>query len=148
MDEQFPDFTNKSVVFYITTPVNAPDWFSEGLVLESPSFQKQNNRIFVTGQTPQETENETKSDWSANREAGIAWDSVFYYVVLPLNEYQEARIKHINDNSEVPIEGNKEVLNVKNSSQKNLLSFSLVLIGLLIPIALLVAIIIWIVKML
>lgn len=148
MDEQLPDFTNKSVVFYITTPVGAPDWFSEGLVLESPSFQKHNNRIFVTGQTPQETENVGESDWSANREAAIAWDSVFYYVVLPSDEYQDARTKDANDNLEVPAESNKEVPNAKNSSQKYLFSFSLVIIGIFIPIALLVAIIVWIVKML
>lgn len=148
MNEQLPDFTNKSVVFYITTPPSAPDWFSDGLALESPSFQKQNNRIFIIGQTPQETENATESDWAADREAAIAWDSVYYYVVLPSDEYQEARIKDGNEHSEVPVASNKETPNAKNSRQKYLLSFSLIIIGIFIPIALLIAIIVWIVKML
>jgi len=148
MNEQLPDFTDKSVVFYITAPPGAPDWFSDGLVLESPSFQKQNNRIFVIGQTPQETENAVESDWAADREAAIAWDAVYYYVVLPSDEYQEARIKDANEHPEVPVESTKEVPNAKQTGRNYLLSFSLIIIGIFIPIALLIAIIIWIIKML
>jgi hypothetical protein len=143
MDEQLPDFTDKSVVFYVT--YDTPEWFSEGIVLESPVFQKCGNRIFVVGQTPEAVSQE-ENTWSANREAAISWDSVIHYIVLPSEEYQ-ARILQDSTNAEVT---NNELSAPKNkNSLKSLMTvFSLTLIGLVIPLVLLIAIIIWIVKML
>jgi hypothetical protein len=89
MNEFFPNFTGKSVVFYVKTSSTTPDWMTEGLVLESPVFQTQGNRLFIVGQTPKDESPE--ESWSASREAGVAWDSVFYYVTLPSGQYYEYR---------------------------------------------------------
>ena len=88
MNEQFPDFTGKSVVFYFMTNAGMPDWMNEGIVLDSPTFQMQGNRLFVVGQTP-DAPGTDESFWSANRQAALAWEAVFHYVVLPIEEYRE-----------------------------------------------------------
>jgi hypothetical protein len=144
IEEHLPDFTGKAVAFYVTTMSNAPDWVTEGIMLESPYFLKQGNRLFLKGQTPEAIANE--SDWSADREAGLAWDSVFYYVVMTSEEYQAARLQE-SDDSKGESDDKKDVAVDKKLIRKYLARFSLIVMGVLIPTALLIGIIVWIVKM-
>lgn len=97
MDEKFPDFSGKSVIFYVKSVPDAMGWISEGLVLESPVFQKFGNRIFVTGTTPEAFENEDDK-WAAEREAGLDWDSVLYYLAMPSEDYRVVREQEQSEN--------------------------------------------------
>ncbi len=90
MDDQLPDFTGQTVVFYITTSSESLMWVADGIAMDSPSFHRQGDRVFVTGKTPPADDNSEVFDREANRDIGLAWDSVFYYVVAPTKEYREA----------------------------------------------------------
>jgi hypothetical protein len=131
MEEKIPDFSGKTVVFYITTPFSAPRWATDGVVLESPSFQTHGSRLFVIGRTPKDAENTIESDWSANQESGLAWDSVLYYVVMGSEEYQVKM--------QVP---------AKQPIRSRLLNLFITVMGVCISVSLLAGIIVWIIKML
>jgi len=147
MENQLPDFTGKSVVFYATMPPGAPDWLVEGIVLESASFELQNDRVFVVGRTPPQDDDDSESDWNADRQAAIAWDSVYYYVVMTTHEYREARKLQAAGDSALEPEDGSETDGVAKSTRNVLASLSLFLIGVVIPIAIVIALILWIVKM-
>ena len=130
MDENLPDFTGKTVVLYITATSSGARWAQDGIVLESPTFHTQGERLFLTGQTPNNPRS-SDHDWYSNRDAGVAWDSVLQYVALPSKDYQ-ARLQ-------VP---------EKQPFSKNLSSLFYTAMGVSISIALLMGLIIWIIKML
>jgi hypothetical protein len=139
MTEELPDFSNKSVAFYVKTTPGMPAWIGDGIVLQSPIFRLQGTRLFVVGRTPEARGD--VSDWSANRDASLAWDSVVYYVIIPTDEYVSMSSAETNHSEEeLPVR--------KPSDRKWLVEISIVLMGLVIPVALLIGLVIWILKML
>lgn len=91
IDEQIPNFLDQSVAFYLRNVDGLPDWIADGVVLDSPVLRKIGDRIFVIGQTTYDPENPVMDDWTENREACLAWDSVVYYIAMPSKEYYAIR---------------------------------------------------------
>jgi hypothetical protein len=69
--ESLPDFSEKTVLFYIGSKVAG-----DGLYLVSPRFEIQGSRLFVVGTLPVEP-----SDSLSGAVAAVAWDQVNSYVV-------------------------------------------------------------------
>ena len=81
MEEAVPDFTNKVVLFYLSY---ASSLTAEGLVLESATFQRYGDRLFVVGRAA----HIPHSMWSAGVRAEVAWDCVSSYLVFDsLDDY-------------------------------------------------------------
>jgi hypothetical protein len=90
--ESIPEFEGKVVTFYLSP---APVWAEMGLVLESPKLVQRGGRLFLHGHTVEEQLPDGKADWGANLEAGVAWDLVFYYLVMgTLDEWRQWNKKH------------------------------------------------------
>lgn len=123
-----PDFTGKVVTFYIN---HAPHWAVEGLVLESPSFVRQGERLFLVGRTVEDTKDEDEQNWSANLDAGVAWDSVFYFLVIGTREDWDMRRRQYQE----PV-------------QKQFVSSFYNFMGMAISTVLLVGLVIWVAKLL
>ena len=139
MTNELPDFSDQSVAFYVTTTGSMPDWIGDGVILHSPIFQLQGDRLFVVGRTPKFRGDE--GEWSADRTAALAWDSVVHYIIVPTDEYTSlGNAQEDTTADETPIK--------KATDHKLAAKTSLVLIGLIIPTAVLVGLIVWIVKML
>ena len=77
MEETLPDFTGKTVVFYISSNHSYSNWAKDGIAVFSPVFQSQGNRIFVVGAKVGDS-----TDWATNSDCAIAWDSVFSYIAV------------------------------------------------------------------
>jgi hypothetical protein len=88
MEQKLPDFSGKVVVFYLDGTKGLQWWAASGIVLEAPKFQRYGERWYLVGQTTGEAGGTGAGDWSANRTAGLAWDAVVHYVVMPPEEYQ------------------------------------------------------------
>jgi hypothetical protein len=142
IEERIPDFTGQSVAFYIAKTDGLPSWVSDGVVLDSPTLQKQGDRIFVVGRTTLETDLE-KADWSDNREACLAWGAVIYYIVMPSGEYYDLR--QLDDGQEEDVRPEKCEKPI--SKKRQLILGMVTALFLLILLAVLVALVIWIVKL-
>lgn len=73
MKETEPEFAGKIV--YLTTGARGEG--GEGLILDSPRFERQCGRMFLVGIIPEQTAN-----WISGISAAIAWDAVSQYLVF------------------------------------------------------------------
>ena len=129
------NFEGQSVLFYVSTPPVCPQWLGEGLVINSPTFQTIGERLFVVGEAPK------GSDWSSERPSAIAWDSVIHYVMIPTDEYEAQKNDEPVEVEDVPPaqpEGKKPKLEIGKSGK-----VSLILIGIVIPIAIIALLVAW-----
>lgn len=106
--------------------------------MDSPFFQEIAGRIVVKGRTP-EADPSDPADWSRDREAGIAWDAVYYYLIMSSDEYRSLRANDIADDEDLKPKA-------KNISTRLGVTVSLWVLGVFLPIVLLVALVIWIAK--
>ena len=113
------------------------EW-QDGIVLDSPFFQEIAGRIVVKGRTP-EADASDSTDWSHDCEAGIAWDAVYYYLILPSDVYRSLRANDAGDDDAIKPKA-------KSLSTRLGVTVSLWVLGVFLPIALLVALVIWIAK--
>ena len=80
-EESIPDFSDKSVTFYLA---NVP--FEYAVTIDSPKFEIQAGRIFAVGHVVASASN----DWSADSIVAIAWDQVSQYLVFDsVEEYKK-----------------------------------------------------------
>ncbi len=70
----YPDFTGKVVAVYLA---NRPE--EHTVVLQSPTFQIQADRLFLVGEFAEST---TANDWAAGVTTAVAWDHVEQYLVF------------------------------------------------------------------
>lgn len=91
IEELIPNFTDRSVAFYLREADGLPDWIADGVVLDSPVLRKIGDRVFVVGQTTYDPDDPRSDDWTENREACLAWDAIIYYIAMPSMEYYKIR---------------------------------------------------------
>lgn len=140
-EERLPDFNDKIVSFYLSAGSGVPAWLTEGAILRSPTFELQGGRLFVTGRTLDNSHDETDKEWSDDRNACLAWESVLFYVALPTNEYWSFRKRDDERDDQTP-----EVAGKAPLTRGQLLGLIISILFMLILLALLVAIIVWIVN--
>ena len=72
MTDQTPDLTGKCVSITSTADDTSHD-------LHDPHFEMQGGRLFIVGTIPAGS---TSSDWVANCQGAVAWDTVSDYIVF------------------------------------------------------------------
>lgn len=137
VEERLPDFTGKAVVFYVSAVLGASSWLTDGTALESPRFDLQAGRLFVTGRTFDYSEEGIDKEWSDNRDACLAWESVLYYIAMPTDEYRAFHKK----GDQVP-----EAVEKKSTTRSQVFGLIIIILFMLILLASLIGITVWIVK--
>ena len=57
-EDKLPDFTGKIVTFYLSAA--SSNWLIEGALLQPPIFERQGGRMFITGRTLDNSNDDTK----------------------------------------------------------------------------------------
>jgi hypothetical protein len=89
-DYNLPDFKGKIVVFYTKNPSRA---IQDGISLEYISFDRYENKLFLSGRVPQV--DEKGSDWVSNLKAGLAWEDVSHFIIFDSREEYLSRLGNI-----------------------------------------------------
>ncbi len=83
IDDQFPDFRGKIVMFYL-----ANQSLKQATPVESPIFEHQAERLFVVGVHA----SGVVSHWAEGLKISIAWDQVQQYIVFDSRSDYEQRV--------------------------------------------------------
>ena len=76
-----PDFTGKLIQVSLVGD-------NHGYAMESPRFEKQGGKLFLTGRVPP---GGTSSNWSEGALCAVVWDSVTDYLVFASAKHYEKR---------------------------------------------------------
>ncbi|MDQ3813261.1 MAG: hypothetical protein M3347_04840 [Armatimonadota bacterium] len=143
--EALPDFTGKVVLFYLT---NGPLGADLGVLLEDITFQMQAGRLFVAGRSTDMEDKEEEWNWASDVQSGVAWEEVCCYQAFSSRDDYLARHNHHIDTNKPQVKDELEPKADSRTTGNRMVGWYAIAMSIAIPCILVVALIIWILKML